>query len=329
MSSRGTPRPDARRVKRLRREAETAAEVERLNLRSLDDQSDQLGQPSTGNNAIMIPLVEEVFDISKILPSFETSQDSETVETGSESTHFNLSIGQPEQPSILKCADDDLSAHVPKQLKQKIWSNAYINIALLLKGNTELADMFSGGLLQVSSDGKIEARPRTSKEKVMNIDQWSDAFLIFASIYLQQFPNKTQQLLKYMSVIRDASRKYPVNAWRTYDEQIRMRQSLQTHDWGKLNADLWMRTMSTGPSTGIACREFNKGSCQFARCRYEHKCTLCGSFQHGMFRCTVGKSSYDNRPTPFRGFGANRFFRGSRGFRGFNNRRGFRGASSN
>ena len=41
MSSRDTPRPDARRVKRLRREAETAAEVERLNLRSLDDQSDQ------------------------------------------------------------------------------------------------------------------------------------------------------------------------------------------------------------------------------------------------------------------------------------------------
>ena len=38
----------------------------------------------------MIPLVEEVFDISKILPSFDTKQDSETVETGSESTHFNL-----------------------------------------------------------------------------------------------------------------------------------------------------------------------------------------------------------------------------------------------
>ena len=63
MSGRGKPRADARRVKRLRREADSAAEstgeVEHLNLRSLDD---QLGQPKKGNNAILLPLVEEIFD---------------------------------------------------------------------------------------------------------------------------------------------------------------------------------------------------------------------------------------------------------------------------
>ena len=329
MSGRGKPRADARRVKRLRREADSATEstgeVEHLNLRSLDD---QLGQPKKGNNAILLPLVEEVFDISKILASSDSSHASGNVET--DSTSFDLTIGQPDQPFLLKCADDDLSAHVPKQLKQKIWSNAYINLALLLKGNTELADMFSGGLLQVSDDGKIEAKPRTSKEKIMNIDQWSDAFLIFMSIYLQQFPDKTQQLLKYMSVIRDAARKYPLLAWRNYDEQICMRQSLHNSDWGKLNADLWMRTMITGQSTTVtSCREFNNGFCKFARCRFEHVCNRCGSYQHGMSRCTVGRFSTDVRPTPFRGFGANRFNRGNRGFRGFSNRRGSRGFSSN
>lgn len=72
---------------------------------------------------------------------------------------YSLTIGEPEQPPLLRCADDDLAANVPQQVKQKIWANKYINIALLLNGNTELADMFSGGLLQVSDDGKIKANP--------------------------------------------------------------------------------------------------------------------------------------------------------------------------
>ena len=67
-------------MKWLRREAESAAEsmteVEQLNLRSLDD---QLSQPKKGNNAILLPLVEEVFDISKILSLSDSSQDSGNV----------------------------------------------------------------------------------------------------------------------------------------------------------------------------------------------------------------------------------------------------------
>lgn len=317
MSGRGKPRKDARRAKRLKRAADErstpaisgAEEMvpENVTLTSLDD----TGGASKGNKQFP-PLVEEVFDIAKI------------VGTDSDGDHiFSMTVGEPEQPPLLRCADDDLAAHVPQQLKQKIWANKFINIALLLKGNTELTDMFSGGLLQIADDGKIEAKPRTLKEKVANIDKWSDAFLIFASIYLQQFPDKVQQLLKYMAVIRDAASKYPVVMWRTYEEQFRMRQSLHVSDWGKINPDLWMRTMTSPEPTRSSmpsCRDFNKGFCSFARCRFRHSCDLCGSYQHGMFRCTVGKSDSYNRNLPFRGSTQNKFIRG-RGYRG----RGFRG----
>ena len=164
--------------------------------------------------------------------------------------------------------------------------------------------MFSGALLQIADDGKIEAKPRTLKEKVANIDKWSDAFLIFASIYLQQFPDKVQQLLKYMAAIRDAASKYPVVMWHTYEEQFQMHQSLHISDWGKINPDLWMRTMTSPDPTRASmpsCRDFNKGFCLFARCRFRHSCNLCGSSQHGMFRCTVGKSDSYNHNMPFRG----------------------------
>ena len=54
---------------------------------------------------------------------------------------------------------EDLSCHVPNQLCQKIWSNQYINLALLLKGNVDLNDFCSGGILHISDKGQLISRP--------------------------------------------------------------------------------------------------------------------------------------------------------------------------
>ena len=71
-----------------------------------------------------------------------------------------------------------------------------------------MTELFSGGVLHVS-DGKVEALPKQTKERVNTIEQWTDAFLIFMSIYLSRYPGKTQELLKYISVICDAAAKFP------------------------------------------------------------------------------------------------------------------------
>lgn len=311
--------------KRTRTEATENAEsstesVERVNL-SLDEEEDTTLQ----GNIPRHPLVEEVFDISKILN--DSAQGDIAHGAQGEGQSFTLTFGEDaDPPNIIRCANDDLAAHVPNQLKQKIWGHTYINISLLLKGNAELSDIFSGGLLHVGDDGKIEAKPRQTKDKIASIEQWSDAFLIFSSIYLTKFPTKLQEILKYMATIRDAASKFPNFAWRLYDEQFRIRQALQVSNWGKINSDLWLRIMpSTAshsatlqtPSTNPVgtCRYFNKGSCSFTRCRYRHACDLCDSSQHGMVRCQAGKNS-DRFNYNFRGFRGNRFFRGSRGFQG-------------
>ena len=44
-----------------------------------------------------------------------------------------------------------------------------------------------GGILHVS-DGKVEARPKQTKEKVNAIEQSTDIFFIFMSIYLSRYP---------------------------------------------------------------------------------------------------------------------------------------------
>ena len=212
-------------------------------------------------------------------------------------------------------------------MKQTICEHKYVNIALLLKGNAKLAEIFSGGggdILYVS-DGKVEARPKQTKERVNSIEQWTDAIFIFMSIYLR-YPGKTQELLKYISAIRDAAAKFPNYDWRYYDEQFRVRQAERVQNVGKINSDLWLRTMPVSSTTFSyqpdvyqfgSCRDFNnKGFCNIHRCRYQHSCDLCGSSFHGMLRCQAGKEIPSAPLHSFRGFRFGGYNRGyNRGFR--------------
>lgn len=336
MATRGANRSDGRKrrqttkakpaQKRARHEPELE-EPERIQL------SVQEGDGNRSEGNVRLPLVENMFDIEAIL------KETETGKVGDDAMTLGLTFGDEMPPDILKCAEDDLSAHVPHQLKEKIWSHKYINLALLLKGNAELSDIFSGGLLHVSDDGKIQAKPRQSKETVASIEQWTDAFLIFCSIYVVRYPDKVQELYKYMSVIRDSANKFPSKAWRLYDEQFRTRQAIRIMNWGQINADLWLRIMSSSSNSGLpsvlqsnnssntnTCRYFNRGSCTYFQCRYKHACDLCGSSFHGMVRCQAGKSQESTNRSNFGFRGYRPRFRGYN--RGFPSRgRGFQGGS--
>lgn len=56
-------------------------------------------------------------------------------------------------------------------------------------------------LLGVDEQGNIITKP--SKEKIVSIEQWTDAFLVYSSIYLSAHPGQTQDMLQYMFVIRE------------------------------------------------------------------------------------------------------------------------------
>ena len=196
----------------------------------------------------------------------------------------------------VRLGSDDLSAHVPASICQKIQSLQYININLLLKGAVELQEICSGGAVHLNKQGVLESRPKIVKEQVSSIEKWTDAFLIFSSIFLKKHPSKAQELLQYMSIIREAANRSPSSfAWRQYDEHFRLRQATQAQPWNKINADLWLRvmTMSTHtpvpsdarPTSKIKCLDFNHGVCRFKPCRYLHACSHCDGTSHGRHNC--------------------------------------------
>ena len=85
---------------------------------------------------------------------------------------------------MVRSGSNDIAGHVPVQLCHKIWSHEYINIALLLKGSVELQDIFISSIVHVSGEGYFETPSLASlKDVIPNIQKWTDAFLIFTSVY--------------------------------------------------------------------------------------------------------------------------------------------------
>ncbi len=143
----------------------------------------------------------------------------------------------------------------------------------------------------------------------ISIFEWTSAFITYASIYLEQFPGRHQEMLKYLHTIRMAShRGY---GWQVYDKQFRLRVSRSPQlSWGTINPDLWLMYITgkpdnfpkavipgagfSRPSASVKqrgksgyCWDYNEAgkSCTRKHCTYPHVCyTRSGG--HPIWKCT-------------------------------------------
>ena len=60
------------------------------------------------------------------------------------------------------------------------------------------------------------------------------------SIFSTKHQTRATELMKYMSIIRDAAVKFPGTGWAEYDTHFRMRQAAQPErDWATIDGELW------------------------------------------------------------------------------------------
>ena len=269
--------------KRQRREADEGELVETLPIML----QEETNEPRAGTNRFV--------DFESILR--ESGALERTVTPSQVLVSDKVSEIMPEAGiNQIRLGSDEVSAHVPEILAEKICSHQYINLALLLNGNIELDQICTSNVLHVNDKGQIESRAKSVNERIMSIEKWTDAFLIFMSVYIRRHPGKIQDLLQYVAIIREAANRSPPSmAWRTYDEQFRLRQATNPQPWGKINADLWLRIMSMpsiqsnycpspAPSRGT-CLDFNNSFCNWQNCKYIHACSFCGMSNHGRKTC--------------------------------------------
>ncbi len=74
-----------------------------------------------------------------------------------------------------------------------------------------------------------------------------EVFIAYIQVVIDNHPNKAHELLKYLSVIRDASDECPIVQWVQYDQQLRLRVSRNpTRSWSNIDAELWPRFIAKG-----------------------------------------------------------------------------------
>ena len=181
----------------------------------------------------------------------------------------------------LVSAHDDLSLHVPKSIKEKIWNGEYIDISVLLNKEPSSLDTCTQKLVMVN--GELIIKQAQEPVKIMDVEKWTNAFIIFSSVLIAKHPEHAQGLLKYMNSIRLGASRHQGLGWKAYDAQYRLRKSTKPlSDWGTVDNELWLVYMSqqnvqlsSQPATPkvFYCYDYNlKGQCLRQVCKYEHKC---------------------------------------------------------
>ena len=240
----------------------------------------------------------------------------------------------PHQVNIprMKIDDDDdddffhATCHVDVSLIGKIRRGEYVDLEKLLVKPKALSGRQNhepGKVSFVNKDGTIKAVQEDVTPKITNIRKWEQAFRMYATIYAEANPHRSAEIFQYISIINGAATKYIWDNVAYYDYTFRQLMARKPHrSWAKIYNQMWNVALTEplqfnnhsnaqggqGSSSDNrnkrrdwrdgCCWKFNKGHCKHGpRCRFEHRCTFCGSYNHPLKSCRrkPGNSLAENR----------------------------------
>jgi len=208
-----------------------------------------------------------------------------------------MGSSQETRDSGVNLIADNLGLTTPQHIKDRIWRSEYIDLAILQKGAAHNED--TPVPWGINANGAIQALRRPTSI-INTVAEWTDAFLIYSSIYLEKHGNKAQQLLKYISTIRTAANRFGGGGWKAYDRQFRLRmEKFPNTDWSTINTELWLmllmpsnnrlpqptHTYTNKPANKLPCYDYNDATCRRTSCRFAHICMNC-SKPHPAQSCT-------------------------------------------
>jgi len=212
-----------------------------------------------------------------------------------------------------------LGSLVDTKIKERIWANQFIDLGLLISEAAHETTYLSSSLsFQQNQTHRIKT--------INSIEQWSDAFLIFIAIHTEHCPSDTQDILKYMQLIRTMSRDAPSRVFLAYDRDFRKLRCHFSLPWCLLHQELFY---SVSKAAGVQGRQYpnqhrmfpqrrqlmgklqpfpngycftfcSEGRCSNPTCNFTHKCPTCNG-PHGLPQCPGSRqfTQFKRPPTPF------------------------------
>ena len=95
---------------------------------------------------------------------------------------------------------------------------------------------------------------RPKKRQIVSITDWVQAFLVYTTTLVSEYPEATVQLLAYMLTIIKASQQYDGLYGHSYDTNYRITAAASgNHDWSRLDTDLYTRFFTGHAKPMSAC----------------------------------------------------------------------------
>ena len=172
-------------------------------------------------------------------PSTSGLQSKQTTMGGPTSSNINSS----QEHMTLSTASCDRWLYFPQntsscpcftQKKGKIWAGEYIDLSSLQEEDAEdiCLNLRTGAM---SSTGKL-------KKGFMNIEQWTDAFNIFAAVRRLRFPAEAEGLAAYMNLIGRIA--HDKGSWYFYDTTFRKLKQTTDRAWDVIDNELFILALS-------------------------------------------------------------------------------------
>ena len=220
---------------------------------------------------------------------------------------------------------------VPEATRKDIQTGKDINLATLLLPARERASHMAAPREIKIGDETLLLKPIKDNRlsRPLTIQEFIKAFNIFKNVVCEQFPNRRQELDKYMSSMIDIATKYPGFSFYEYhlDFSARAAFYLQHHqimiDWSLIDERLLTHIVAGRKANACSlchsldheatfchlaaekssqpqdfqqqgytpCFKFNSPSgCPHRTCRYAHICSTCRSFSHSKPDCKAKQS---------------------------------------
>ena len=205
-----------------------------------------------------------------------------------------------------------VACHIDDATRTKIQNGEYVDLEKLLPKNNPIKfhkEKEEGQKMQlVNRDGYSCWVPAPKENKIDCFKKWEQAFRVYASIYCQANPLRSPEILSYIHVINMGAVSFAWDNVAHYDFSFRhYMERYPQRSWAQTNLQFWSLSMvdplRSGGTSGqktqknwkeVACWRYNRNGCNrsAAECRFEHRCSFCGSFSHIYGNCNKRENKY-------------------------------------
>ena len=144
---------------------------------------------------------------------------------------------------------------IPTNYVEEIQSGEFFDLSKLLPKNMSLHGEEDNVSLSLENSAIEVSKKTEASTSITDIEQWTNAFTTYLSVFTDKFPLRSQELLQYFSPIRYAARVHKGLGWVIYDYKFRQKASKnKSLIWSTIDSQLWLTIFTVHP--GVLREEY-------------------------------------------------------------------------